>query len=384
MNRPATVLVVDDNPQNVKLLADLLTVRGYDVVRAMSGEQALRLIAERPPDLVLLDVIMPGLSGYDVCRFLRANAATEMLPVVMVTALDPAQERVKGLEAGADDFLPKPINSHELLVRVRSLLRIKFLYDTVQTQAKELAEWNHSLSRRVAEQVAQVERLGRLKRFFSPQLADMIVAGGVADPLRSHRREVVVVFLDLHGFTPFAEVAEPDVVMSVLREFHAAMGELVLKYQGTLERFTGDGMMIFFNDPVEVPDAAERGLHMALAMQDSVAALSAEWLRRGVELGLGIGIAQGVATIGAIGFEGRHDYGAIGSVTNLAARLCSEARAGEILVSRQMLRGLEAALRFTELGEVCLRGFSRPIAAAKVTGAYRTAEFAGAIEIPRP
>src|SRR5437016_3021650 len=327
---PEKVLVVDDVPVNVKLLADLLAVKGYAVVTAASGAEALAKIEKEQPGLVLLDVMMPGMSGYDVCRRIRQNAATAMLPVIMVTALDPTQERVKGIEAGADDFLTKPINQPELLARVKSLLRIKLLHD-------ELAEWNRTLEQRVEQQLAQLDRLERLKRFFSPQLAELIVSGGTEDPLKSHRREIVVVFLDLRGFTAFAETSEPEEVMGVLREYHTAMGQAILQHEGTLERFTGDGMMIFFNDPVPVPDAAERAVRMALAMRRRVAEMIGSWRSMGYELGLGIGIAQGYATIGAIGYEGRWDYGAIGTVTNLAARLCGEAKPGQILVSKRLL-----------------------------------------------
>jgi adenylate cyclase len=210
MTEKATILVVDDTPENVLLLDALLTGKGYRVVTASSGAEALRLIGSAPPDLVLLDVVMPGMSGYEVCQKIRANPATGILPVVMVTALDPSEERLRGLEAGADDFLTKPINQPELLARVRSLLRIKQLYDTVQTQARQLAELNSGLERRVQKQVQQLERLGRLKRFFSPHLADLIVAGDAEDPLKSHRREVTVVFIDLRGFTAFARVPRGD------------------------------------------------------------------------------------------------------------------------------------------------------------------------------
>ncbi|HEV8310853.1 MAG TPA: response regulator, partial [Methylomirabilota bacterium] len=341
MSTPAKVLVVDDTPQNVKLLADLLTAKGYAVVTAASGPEALERVDKESPDLVLLDVVMPGMSGYEVCRKIRETPAAGILPVVMVTALDPGQERLKGLEAGADDFLTKPINQPELLARVRSLLRIKQLYDTVQTQAAQLAEWNRTLEQRVQDQVTQLERLGRLKRFFSPQLAELIVAGGTEDPLKSHRREVTVVFLDLRGYTAFAETAEPEEVMGVLREYHAAMGTQVLAHGGTLERFAGDGMMVFFNDPVPVPDHAERAVRMALAMRDQVTELAAKWRKRGYDLHIGVGVAQGYATIGAIGFEGRWDYGAIGTVTNLAFRLCGEAKPGQVLVGSRVLDAVD-------------------------------------------
>ena len=278
MSTPARILVVDDTPRNVKLLADLLSAKGYAVVTAESGPEALKTVDAEQPDLVLLDVVMPGMSGYEVCRRIRENPATGILPVVMVTALDPSEERINGLEAGADDFLTKPINQAELLARVRSLLRIKQLYDTVQAQAGQLAEWNKTLEQRVQEQVGQLERLGRLKRFFSPQLAELIVEGGTEDPLKSHRREVTVVFLDLRGFTAFAETSEPEEVMGVLREYHAAMGKLILAHEGTLERFTGDGMMIFFNDPVPVPNPAARALRMAVAMRDRVGELTVNFV----------------------------------------------------------------------------------------------------------
>jgi class 3 adenylate cyclase len=360
------ILVVDDTPSNVKLLADVLGAKGYAVLTAASGAEALEAVERHAPDLVLLDVMMPGMSGYDVCRKIRANPATAMLPVVMVTALDPAQERVKGIEAGADDFLTKPIHQPEILARVRSLLRIKSLHD-------ELTELNRTLERRVNEQVMQLERLGRLKRFFSPALAEAIVAGGADDPLTSHRRDIVVVFLDLRGFTAFAETAEPEEVMGVLREYHAAMGELILAHEGTLERFTGDGMMVFFNDPVPVPDAQLRALRMALAMRERVTTLSDRWQKLGFELNFGVGIAQGYATLGAIGFEGRWDYGAIGTVTNLAARLCGEARGGQILISRRLYGALESVVEVEALGELTLKGFARPVTAFNVLGTRATA-----------
>jgi adenylate cyclase len=365
MNAPARILVVDDTPSNVKLLADILQAKGYAVVTAANGAEALARIEREAPDLVLLDVMMPGMSGYEVCRKLRDNPATAMLPVVMVTALDPGQERVKGIEAGADDFLTKPIHQPEILARVRSLLRVKALHD-------EVTDLNRHLEARVEEQVSQLERLSRLKRFFSPALAEAIVTGGAADPLKSHRREIVVVFVDLRGFTAFAETAEPEEVMSVLREYHAAMGEAILAHEGTLERFTGDGMMIFFNDPVVVADPQARAVRMALAMRQAVEILTARWRKLGHELDFGVGIAQGYATIGAIGFEGRLDYGAIGTVTNLAARLCGEARPGQILVSRRLYGAIDTLVDAEPVGELSLKGFAKPVTAFNVLRARAT------------
>ena len=362
----AKILVVDDVAMNVKLLVDLLAVKGYATCSASSGPEALTVLERERPDLVLLDVMMPGMSGYEVCAAIRADAAHAMLPVVLVTALDPSQERAKGLDAGADDFLSKPVNQAELLARVRSLLRIKSLYDEVLRQKSELTELNRTLEERVTDGVQQLERVGRLKRFFSPQLADLIVAGGADDPLKSHRREITVVFLDLRGFTAFTETADPEEVMGVLGEYHAAMGRLILEHEGTLERFTGDGIMVFFNDPVQVSDPVLRAARMALAMQREVARLSLGWNKRGYDLLMGVGIAQGFATIGGIGFEGRIDYGAIGTVTNLAARLCGEAQGGEILVSQRVMGPLDDAFRTEAAGELALKGFQRAVPAFRL------------------
>jgi len=260
------------------------------------------------------------------------------------------------------------VDQAALVARVRSMLRIKELHDTtedqaarLQAQATELSEWNRTLEHRVEEQVAQLDRLGRLKRFFSPQLADMIVDGDVDDPLKSHRREITVVFLDLRGFTAFAEVAEPEEVMGVLREFHEVTGKLILEYEGTLEHFTGDGITILFNDPLPIPNPAERAVRMALAIRERIGRMAEAWVKRGYELSLGMGIAQGFATIGAIGYEGRWDYSAIGSVTNLAARLCAEAKPGQILAPKRFLWTIEDLVEAEIIGEFSLKGFRRSV-----------------------
>jgi adenylate cyclase len=360
------ILVVDDLPRNVKLLADVLTVKGYEVMTAECGTDALECIRASPPDLVLLDVMMPGMTGYEVCEAIRADPVLQMLPVVMVTALD-ASERIKGLECGADDFLTKPINQPELLARVKSLLRIKALYDQVHAQRAELENWNRTLESRVAEGVAQVERLSRMKRFFSPQVAELILAGETEDPLRSHRTEITVVFVDLRGYTEFSETSDPEEVMGVLRDYHRVMGRLITAYQGTVERFAGDSIMIFFNDPVPLDNPAEQAVRMSLEMQTEFAKLTGQWKKRGYNLSIGIGIAQGYATLGAIGFEGRLDYGAIGTVCSLAARLCAQAKGGQTLVSQRILGCVEEIVEAQSVGELPLKGFHRPVPAFDIT-----------------
>ncbi|MBL8385095.1 MAG: response regulator [Burkholderiales bacterium] len=368
MNTPPRVLVVDDTPANVKLLEGVLGFKGFEVVTAASGPEALAKLAAAPPDIVLLDIMMPGMSGYEVCKAIRAAPATALLPVVLVTSLDPQGERLKGIEAGADDFLTKPINQAELLARVRSLLRIKELTDRSEAQARALAELNATLEARVAEQMAQLERLGRLKNFFSAAVAESILAAGGASLLETHRRMVTVVFLDLRGFTAFTDTNEPEEVMEVLGAYHRVAGAAVTRWGGTVERFAGDGIMIFFNDPVPMPDPTGHALEMALEMQRDFAPLAADWARRGIELGLGIGVAEGYATLGAIGFEGRWDYAAIGSVTNLAARLCGEAAAGQIVTERRTVARAEARFEFAPAGDLQLKGIARPVPGFLVVG----------------
>ena len=362
----ARILVVDDTPANIKLLVDVLTVAGYAASAATNGADALAQIATELPDLVLLDIMMPGMSGYEVCQKLRANPDTALLPIVLCTSLDPQSERLKGIEAGADDFLSKPINRPELLARVKSLLRIKSLQDEVKSQAAQLASWNDELEHRVEEQVAQLDRLSRLKGFFSPQLAQAILADG-EDLLKTHRREIAVVFLDLRGFTAFTERAEPEEVMDLLHEYHARMGAIVLAHEGTLERFAGDSLMVFFNDPLPVEQPAHKAVRMALAMQQEFPALGTMWSKRGFDLGLGCGVAQGYATLGMIGFDGRRDYAAIGNVTNLAARLCAEAAAGQVLIDRKVMAQIEGAVEARTLEPLRLKGLSHPVPAFVVT-----------------
>jgi class 3 adenylate cyclase len=316
---------------------------------------------------VLLDVMMPGLSGYDVCRRIRANSETALLPVVMVTSLDPQQERVHGIEAGADDFLSKPINQPELFARVRSLLRIKALQDEVRRQADALTQWNAELESRVREQVAELSRLSQLKRFFAPAVADAIVSAGEQSILAPHRRDICYVFVDLRGFTAFTDSAEPEEVQTVLHDYHAAMGPLIVAHEGTLDRFAGDGILVFFNDPLPTPEPARRAAGMTLAMRTAFAPLREKWLDTGYDLDLGVGIARGYATLGAFGYEGRFDYTAIGSVVNLAARLCGEAKAGQILIDQRMRAALGDAFMIDPVGKLALKGFAQPVTAFALT-----------------
>jgi adenylate cyclase len=366
MTDQVTVLAVDDQPANLRLLDAVLSPNGYRVITASSGEQALELMHSSGVDLVLLDIVMPGIDGYEVCRRIRSEPSTAFLPVVMITA-SGEQEKTQAIKAGADDFINKPFHQGELLARVASLARIKRYHDTIAQQAAELAQWNAELETRVHTQLEELQRVNRLRRFLSPQVAELVINSGDDSFLRSHRREIVVVFCDLRGFTSFAESSEPEEVMSVLSEYHATLGELIFRYQGTLERFTGDGLMVFFNDPIPLDEPARRAVEMALAMHDQVETLIEGWSRLGHHLGFGVGIAQGFATLGRIGYEGRFDYAAIGSVTNLAARLCAEAEAGQVLVAQRVFSAVESHAIGESVGVLELRGFSRSIRAFNVS-----------------
>jgi adenylate cyclase len=366
MTDQVTVLAVDDQPANLRLLDAVLSPKGYRVIMASSGEHALELLPSSNADLVLLDIVMPDIDGYEVCRRIRSAPETAFLPVVMITA-SGQQEKIRAIEAGADDFVSKPFDQSELLARVASLARIKRYQDTIAKQAAELAQWNAELEDRVNTQLEELQRMNRLRRFLSPQVAELLINAGDDSVLGSHRREIVVVFCDLRGFTAFAESSEPEEVMGVLGEYHAALGELIFRYEGTLERFTGDGLMVFFTDPIPLDKPAQRAVEMALAMRDRVRTLAEGWSRVGHDLGFGVGIAQGFATLGRIGYEGRFDYAAIGSVTNLAARLCAEAGAGQVLVSQRVFSAVEDVAAGESVGALELRGFSRSIRAFHVS-----------------
>jgi adenylate cyclase len=364
--QPGFVLVVDDNEMNRDMLCHLLQAERHKTSVAENGRQALEMIKEKPFDLVLLDIMMPEIDGYQVLKHLKSDAALRDIPVIVLSSLDEIETVVKCIEMGAEDYLSKPFDPVILRARIGACLEKKRLRDQEVRYLHELAELNKTLEQRVQDQVAQLERLGKLKRFFSPQLAELIVAGGAEDPLKTHRREITVTFVDLRGFTAFAETTEPEEVMGVLREYHGEMGKVILEHGGTLERFAGDGIMVFFNDPVPVPNPAECAIRMALSMKDRVGGLVVKWRKRGYELDFGVGIAQGYATIGSIGFEGRWDYGAIGTVSNLASRLCAEAKPGQILISQRLLGTVEELVEVEPVGELVLKGFHRPVTAYNI------------------
>ena len=358
MHSPPRILIVDDNETNRDILVTRLGVHGYELLQAADGEEALAATKQHQPDLILLDVMMPKLDGIEVTKRIKADKSMPFTPIILVTAKADSKDIVAGLDAGADEYLTKPVDQMSLVARVKSVLRIKELHDTVN-------DWNKTLEQRVADQVGELERVGRLKRFLAPQVAELLLSSG-EDITKSHRRDISVVFCDLRGFTAFAETAEPEEVMGVLGEYHACLGTLIHQHEGTLDKYSGDGMMVVFNDPVKCDQPALRAVRMAIDMRDAVAGLAVKWRKYGHQLGFGLGIAHGYATIGQIGFEGRYDYSAIGSVVNLAARLCGEAQAGQILIEPKVFTAIEDVAEADEVGELVLKGFHRPVFAYNV------------------
>jgi len=355
------ILVVDDIHENVEILQARLEAQGYEVVTAYDGEEALRKVSETSPDLVLLDVMMPKMDGFQVCRAIKSSPQTEMLPVIMVTARTDTSDIVKGFEVGADDYLTKPYNQQELQARVRSMLRIRDAH-------LQLEEFNRSLEERVRQQVKEIERMGRLRRYFSPQLAQRLLDDTRKDIMQSHRREITVVFLDLRGFTSFSDSAEPEEIMEVLREFHRTVGPIIFQYHGTLERFAGDGIMVFLGDPDPMDEHPKQAGRMALELQHAMESISRRWEKMGYHLRLGVGMATGYATLGGIGFEGRMDYAAIGTVTNLAARLCKRAAGGQILAPQKTVARFDDQLKVRYIEDMEIEGLSRSVPVYEVLG----------------
>jgi len=362
----AVLLVVDDNEDNRYTLTRRLKREGYtNLTTANDGREALELLRSKKFDLLLLDIMMPEMNGYEVLEHLKADAELRHLPVIMISAVGEVDSVVRCIELGADDYLSKPFDATLLRARVGASLEKKALRD-------EVRDWNKTLETRVQEQVAQLQQLGRLKGFFSPQIAELIISGGGEDVMKTHRREVVVVFTDLRHFTAFTDASEPEEVMGVLGEYHRTMGPLIMASEGTLSHFAGDGLMILFNDPIRLENPLANAVTLGREMQRAFVALRISWGKRGYDLDLGIGIAQGYATLGAIGFEGRREYTCIGSVANLASRLCAEAKGGQILTNQKTFARIEESAPAEPLGEVALRGIPQPVSIFNIAGIDRT------------
>jgi len=372
---PARILIVDDTPTNVDILAKRLSAHGYEILTAGDGEEGLAVAREQQPDLILLDIMMPKMDGIEVCQHVKGDASLPFIPIILVTAKSDSKDVVAGLEAGAEEYLIKPVDQTALVARVKSMLRIKELHDKSQeqaarldAQATELIDLNQGLEQRVAEQLTELEHVSQLKRFFSPQLAELIVSSGDDEFMKSHRQEITVVFCDLRNFTEFSSTAEPEEQLRVLREYHNAVGSLIFRFEATLEHFAGDGVMAFFNDPVPCPDPAARAIKMAIAMRGEVGELRKKWEKRGFELGFGVGIALGYATLGQVGFEGQFHYMAIGSVANLASRLCDQAKDGQILITQRVYADVEDMVEVEPVAEFTFKGFHKPVPAYQVLG----------------
>ena len=370
MREPALILVADDNDTNRDIFRTGLEAKGYRVMTVGDGQAAVEAIVEHQPDLVLLDVMMPRKNGIDACREVKSDASLPFIPIVIVSAQAENRSVIAGLDAGADEYLTKPVTHAELIARVKSMLRIKALNDRLieqssllEAQAAELADLNRTLESRVAEQVRQLDRFGDLRRFFPPQIAELILSDDGGATLESHRQEIAVVACDLRNYTEFAATAEPEEELQVLREYLKTLGAMIFKYGATLDHLAGDGVLAFFNDPVPCDQPALQAVRMASEMREGVGSLAEGWKRQGYRLGFGVGVAIGYATLGKVEFEGCFQYAAVGTVCNLAARLCSEAKNGQVLLSQRIANLLDGNIETELLGELTLKGFYRPVPA---------------------
>lgn len=354
----AVALIVDDSPVNRKLLARHLDSIGLDAREAVDGKAALELLKAAGSEVavVLLDIVMPEMDGYETLAAIKAEEALRHLPVIMITGVEELDSVVRCIELGATDYLPKPFDPVILAARVKASLAGKRLHDLEIESAERQAELLRTIERQKDE----------LSRFFSPQVAALVSSPEGHQLLAGHRRLATSLFADLRGFTSFSERADPEEVLGVLRQYHETMGALIVDRGGTLEHFAGDGMHVFFNDPVIQEDHIERAVRMAIDMRDGFNELAADWSKRGYELGFGVGIATGFATLGRIGFEGRYDYGMVGVAVITAARLSAVALANQILLSPRSYAAIEDLVDVEPVGELSLKGFSRPVAPLNV------------------
>ena len=353
-------LVVDDSRVNRLILVRQLTGLQLDVLEAENGVEALELLRADPTavDVVLLDVLMPELDGYETLAAMKADLAIRHIPVIIVSGVEELESVVRCIELGATDYLPKPIDPAILGARINASLAAKRLHDLEADYLKRQTALNETIERQKTE----------LSRFLSPQIAALISSPDGEQLLGGHRRQITAVFCDLRGFTSFAEQAEPEELFGVLAEYHGMLGAAIIEFGGTLEHFAGDGVMTFFNDPIVQPDHVERAVRMAVAVRERFGPMTDGWRKRGYQLGLGIGIAVGYATLGRIGFEGRYDYGAIGNVVIMASRLSSGAGPNQILLSQRAQAMVEEVAEVESVGELNLKGFSRPVPAGNVRG----------------
>jgi adenylate cyclase len=362
MTGHGTALVVDDSAVNRRVLVRRLQTLGLAVIEAENGREALDRLDEDSVDVVLLDVVMPELDGYQTLAAMKADDRLRHIPVLIVSGVEELDSVVRCIELGATDYLTKPINPSILAARINASLSAKRLHDLEQESYERQAALNRTIERQKQE----------LSRFLSPQVAALVSSPEGEQLLAGHRREITVAFCDLRGFTSFAERADPEELMTLLNEYHRMMGVAITAHDGTLEHFAGDGVMVFFNDPIGQHDHVARAVRMAVDMRTAFASLAVEWGERGYELGFGVGIAVGHATLGRIGFEGRHDYGAIGNVTILASRLSSRAEAGQILLSPRAADLLDGLAETEPVGELTLKGLSRPVLARNVVSVPAT------------
>ena len=358
---PGLALVVDDSRVNRLVLVRQLAGLQLDVLEAENGVEALDLLRAHPQviDVVLLDVIMPELDGYETLAAMKADEATRHIPVIIVSGVEELDSVVRCIELGATDYLTKPINPRILEARVNASLAAKRLRDLELEYMEQQRRLTQTIERQKSE----------LSRFLSPQISSLISSEDGERLLAGHRRQITVAFCDLRGFTSFAEQAAPEELFGVLGDYHRMMGEAITEHGGTLEHFAGDGVMIYFNDPIEQEDHVERAVRMAMAMRDRFQSIAHAWRKRGYELGFGVGIATGYATLGRIGYEGRYDYGAIGNVVILASRLSSQAAADQILLSQRTAGAVEDVVEIESLGELQIKGLSRPVSASNVLAA---------------
>ena len=383
----ARILIVDDEPLNRELLEQELELLDYETVTAVDGRDALHRLTEDAIDLILLDIMMPEVDGFEVLRRLKRDDSLLHIPVIMISSLDDLASVVSCIELGAEDYLPKPFDTVLLKARIGACLEKKQLHDRevvhlrqieqqleeiqeksrqVEEQAAKLAEWNQKLEERVNEQVKRIGRLDRLKRFLSPHVAELVTESNNESLLESHRQYITTLFCDLRGFTAFSENIEPEESMELLRSYHEEIGRLVFKFDGTIDHRAGDGLMVIFNDPVPCDAPVEQSLNLAFAMRDRIRELAKVWQKRGYELGFGIGITSGYATLGIVGFEGRFDYTANGNVVNLAARLCDIAKNDQIIISQNVYSEIENLVDAKPLPDLHLKGIRRPVRAFNV------------------